>query len=103
MKTLSFLQAIKNFAVVGVACIYMLALTVAAYGQDLGSFQPYQLYQAARADHDYAAAADYARSALADAETVHGGSSVALIEPLEDLAEVLVLGSELQAANEHYS
>lgn len=103
MKTLSLLQTIKRVAAVSVVCTYMLAMSVAAFGQDLGSFQPYQLYQAARADHDYAAAADYARRALADAETQHGGSSVALIEPLEDLAEVLVLDNELQAANEHYS
>lgn len=103
MNTLSFLQAIKRFAGAGVACTCMLTLTAAAFGQDLSSFQPYQLYQAARDDHDYAAAADYARQSVAAAEKQHGKSSLELVDPLERLAEVLVLGGELQAANEQYA
>ena len=103
MNTLSFLQATRRFAGAGVAGICMLTLTTAAFGQDLNSFQPYQLYEAARDDHDYVAAAGYARESLAAAEKQHGNSSLELVDPLERLADVLVLSGELQSAILQYA
>ena len=93
----------KRIDTSAIACFCLLVFSATAFGQGLNQVQPYQLFQAARADKDYVEAANYGRQVLAAAEDEYGASSLDLIDPLERLADVLVLAGQLDSATEHYS
>ena len=66
--------------------VMALSSPFAAVAQSPELLQPYQLYEAARVDGDFAAAERYAQQMLTAAESQYGDESLELVEPIKRVA-----------------